>query len=68
MRYSKHHDRHYGFNYYKIGSHKIVEDEVIDHWMNMCGEEAIRKYLKQCTKDDGYTKAQFKTEDSETKR
>ena len=59
-RQKKYKSRESGSEYYLVGCHKIDDDDVLELWLLMCGEDAIKKFLRKCEKDDGWTIPELK--------
>jgi hypothetical protein len=58
---TRHKWRDAGTDYYKIGSYKVSEFDVMRFWELMCGEKKIKAFLANCEKEtDGSMVPQVK--------
>lgn len=37
--------------YYKVGSMEVSQYDAMEFWILMCGEEAIKDFLKKCERE-----------------
>ena len=52
MTITKHHYRTNTYRYYyKVGSMEVDEGDAMDFWVLMCGEDAVRQFLKKCERE-----------------
>jgi len=50
--FTRHKDRKWKGDYLQIGSYKLAEFDLPKFWVMMCGDEAIKKFLSQCKKEE----------------
>jgi len=42
----------FGSWFYEIGKNKVAENQVLDFWILMCGEKAVKDFVGKCKLDE----------------